>query len=98
MKESAVEGAKMISSSLRDKALKILLKQTLRVESTAEAILKDVKGTSCASEYQDPEATMEEDIPAEARVVVEASNVSETTTICMVSDPILVYVSNSSIP
>lgn len=60
--------------------------------------MKDVKGTACASEYQDLEAAMEEDIPAEARVIVEASNVAETTTICMISDPILVYVSNSSIP
>lgn len=50
MKESVVEGAKMITSSLKENALKnsfeanVLMEQALQVEATAEAILKDVEG------------------------------------------------------
>lgn len=41
---------------------------------------------------------MEEDIPTEATIDVEASDAAETTTICMTSDHILYNVLNSSIP
>lgn len=63
MKESAQEGAKLLTSSLKDKAMEnpseddVLMEKTLRVEATTKAILKDAEGTFGASESQALEVT-----------------------------------------
>lgn len=59
MKESAVEGEKLVTSTMRDKALEnpskaeVLMEQALQVEATTKASLKDVDGVDGASKTQD---------------------------------------------
>lgn len=85
MKESAQEEAKLLTSSLKDKALEnpsednVLMEKTLRVEATTKDILKDAERTFGASESQALKVTMEEDIFVEATIVIEASDVVETS-------------------
>lgn len=61
MKYSTEEGAKLLSSTLKNKAIKepsiveVLMEQTLHVKANAKAILKEVEGTYGASGTQDLE-------------------------------------------
>ncbi|XP_050919062.1 uncharacterized protein LOC127136559 [Lathyrus oleraceus] len=59
MKESVVEGEKLVTSTMRDKALEnpskaeVLMEQALQVKATTKASLKDVDGVDGASKTQD---------------------------------------------
>lgn len=104
LKEYVVEGAKLITSTLRDKVLEnpfeadVLVEQDLQVKATAKAILKDVEGADGALESQALEVAIEEDIPTKAKASAKASDVVETAIICMIYNPILNNILNSSIP
>lgn len=104
MKEFATEGEKLTTCALRDKALEnpseaaVMIEQALQVKATTKASLKDIEGTDGALEFQDLETSMEKDIPAGVTVCAKASDDAETTTTCMVSDPIFESFLNSYYP